>query len=104
QRVDAGHRPADDQFLDLRGALVQRGHAHVAEIALDRVVIDVAGAPCTWMAAFAHSTAASVACSLATEVSSVFGRPRSLSQPARHTSMREASVLSTMSAIIAWIS
>src|SRR5439155_2546581 len=45
QRVDAGHRPADDQFLDLRGALVQRGHAHVAEIALDRVVIDVAGAP-----------------------------------------------------------
>src|SRR5437899_5701885 len=44
QRVDAGHRPADDQLLDLRGALVERGHAHVAEIALHRVIVDVAGA------------------------------------------------------------
>ena len=31
----------------------------------------------------------------------MFGRPLSFSQPARHTSIREASVFSTMSAIIA---
>jgi hypothetical protein len=34
---------ADDELLDLRRALVQRGHAHVAKPALDRVVVDVAG-------------------------------------------------------------
>ena len=50
---------------------------------------------------FAHSSEASVAWSLAIEVSSVFGRPWSLRQPARQTSIREASVLTTMSAIIA---
>ena len=35
---------ADDQLLDLRGALVERRHAHVAEEALDREVVDVARA------------------------------------------------------------
>src|ERR1700722_15159329 len=44
ERVDAGHRAADDQLLDLRGALVQGGDAHVAEVALDRVVVHVARA------------------------------------------------------------
>src|ERR1700691_3138016 len=39
ERVDAGHRAADDQLLDLGGALVQGGDAHVAEVALDRVVV-----------------------------------------------------------------
>ena len=34
----------DDQLLDLRGALVQGRHADVAEVALDRVVVDVARA------------------------------------------------------------
>ena len=34
----------------------------------------------------------------------MFGRPLSFSHPARHTSIREDSVLSTMSAIIAWMS
>ena len=33
---------ADDQLLDLRRALVQGGDAHVAEVALDRMVVDVA--------------------------------------------------------------
>ena len=44
ERVDPGQRAADDQLLDLRGPLVQRGHAHVAEVALDRMVVDVARA------------------------------------------------------------
>src|SRR4051812_1857269 len=44
ERVDAGQRSADDQPLDLRGALVERGDAHVAERALDGMVVDVAGA------------------------------------------------------------
>ena len=44
QRVDPGRGAADDQLLDLRGALVQRGDAGVAQVALDRVVVDVAGA------------------------------------------------------------
>ena len=35
---------ADDQLLDLRGALVEGGDAGVAQVALDRVVVDVAGA------------------------------------------------------------
>ena len=43
-RVDAGRRAADDQLLDLRRALVERRHADVAEVALDRVVVDVARA------------------------------------------------------------
>ena len=44
QRVDAGLRAPDDQLLDLRRALVQRRDAHVAEVALDGVVVDVARA------------------------------------------------------------
>src|SRR3954463_2813659 len=43
-RVLARSGAADDQLLDLRGALVERGHAGVAQVALDRVVVDVAGA------------------------------------------------------------
>ena len=43
-RVDAGRIAADDQLLDLRGALVEGGHPGVAQVALDRVVVDVAGA------------------------------------------------------------
>src|SRR4051794_26911663 len=43
-RVLAGGGPADDQLLDLRGPLVQRGDAGVPQVALDRVVVDVAGA------------------------------------------------------------
>src|SRR5581483_7542727 len=39
-RVDPRERLADDQPLDLRRALVERGDAHVAERALDRVVVD----------------------------------------------------------------
>src|SRR2546423_503167 len=42
QRVDPRRRAPDDQLLDLGGSLVQRGHAHVAEVALDRVVVHVA--------------------------------------------------------------
>src|SRR3954463_1879954 len=42
-RVLARHRAADDQLLDLRGPLVQGGHARVAEVALDGVVVDVTG-------------------------------------------------------------
>ncbi len=44
ERVDAGHRAADDQLLDLRGALVERRDAHVAEALLDGMVVDVARA------------------------------------------------------------
>src|SRR3954471_19304089 len=43
-RVLAGRGAADDQLLDLRGALVEGGDAGVAQVALDRVVVDVAGA------------------------------------------------------------
>src|SRR5215212_10173234 len=43
-RVDPGRGAADDQLLDLRGALVEGGDAGVAQVALDRVVVDVAGA------------------------------------------------------------
>src|SRR4051812_49173528 len=43
-RVDSGGGPADDHLLDLRSALVQRRDAGVAQVALDRVVVDVAGA------------------------------------------------------------
>ena len=39
-----GERPTDDQLLDLRGPLVQRRDADVAEVALDGVVVDVARA------------------------------------------------------------
>ena len=42
-RVDPGRVPPDDQLVDLGGALVQRGDPGVAEVALDRVVVDVAG-------------------------------------------------------------
>ena len=42
--VDSRQRPADDQLLDLGGALVERRHRDVPEIALDRVVVNVAGA------------------------------------------------------------
>ena len=42
QRVEPGLGAPDDQLLDLRGALVERGHPHVAVVALDRVVVDVA--------------------------------------------------------------
>src|SRR5262245_34131236 len=38
----AGERPADDQLLDLARALVQRGHAGVAQVLADRVLVDVA--------------------------------------------------------------
>src|SRR5207245_10295334 len=38
QRVDARHRPADDQLLDLRRALVQGGPTPVGEFALHRAV------------------------------------------------------------------
>ena len=43
-RVDPGRVAADDQLLDLRGALVEGRDAGVAQVALDRVVVDVAGA------------------------------------------------------------
>src|SRR3954468_24473274 len=43
-RVLARHRAADDQLLDLRRSLVQRCHTSVAEVTLDGVVVDVAGA------------------------------------------------------------
>ena len=39
-----GHGAADDQLLDLGRALVERRHAGVAQVALDRVVVDVARA------------------------------------------------------------
>src|SRR3954468_9524304 len=42
--IDPGLRAADDELLDLRGALVERRHAHVAEVALDGVVVGVARA------------------------------------------------------------
>src|SRR5690242_6037048 len=42
--VDPGHRPSDDQFLDLGGSLVEGGHAYGAEVAHDGVVVDAAGA------------------------------------------------------------
>src|ERR1700674_3392338 len=44
ERVDPRHRPSDDQLLDLRGPLVEGGDAHVSEVALDRVVVDVPSA------------------------------------------------------------
>src|SRR3954453_22002815 len=44
-RVDPSRVAADDQLLDLRGALVQGRDAGVAQVALDRVVVDVARAP-----------------------------------------------------------
>ena len=50
---------------------------------------------------FAERTAASVANSFAIDVSVVEGRPLSLRCPARQTSPRDASVSTTMSAIIA---
>ena len=53
---------------------------------------------------FAVRIAASLAWSFATEVSSVFGRPMSFSQPACQTSALAAWVSTTMSAIIAWTS
>ena len=43
-RVDPGRGAADDQLLDLRRALVEGGHAGVAQVALDRIVVDVARA------------------------------------------------------------
>src|SRR4051794_38128650 len=43
-RVLAGGGAPDDQLLDLRGPLVQRRHPGVAQVTLDRVVVDVAGA------------------------------------------------------------
>src|SRR4051794_17129303 len=42
-RVDTGRGPADDHLLDLGCALVERRDPGVAQIALDRVVVDVAG-------------------------------------------------------------
>src|ERR1039458_10571536 len=44
ERVYPRQRAADDQLLDLRGALIQGGHAHIAEIPLDRVIVDVSRA------------------------------------------------------------
>ncbi len=44
ERVEPGLGAPDDQLLDLRRALVERRHAHVAVVALDRVVVDVARA------------------------------------------------------------
>src|SRR4051794_4122815 len=44
ERVQAGLGAPDDELLDLGGALVERRHAHVAEVALDRVVVHVARA------------------------------------------------------------
>ncbi len=82
ERVDARQRPADDQALDLRGALVQRRHPDVAEVALDRDGRRRSPAPpWTWIAVLAQWTADSVAYSLAIEVSVVFGRPASFSAP-----------------------
>src|SRR6478672_1978802 len=43
-RVDAGRRAPDDQLVDLRGPLVERRHPGVAQVPLDGVVVDVAGA------------------------------------------------------------
>ena len=92
---------ADDQLLDLRGALVERRHARVAQVALDRVVVDVAGAavhldrdvgalrpPPRWRTASRSRSRV------------VFGWPVSFSQPARQTSPRAASVSTIMSASI----
>jgi hypothetical protein len=53
------------------------------------------------MARCEHCWAASVAYSLATEVSVVLGRPWSFKNAARHTSIRAASVITRMSAIMA---
>src|SRR5215212_696597 len=44
ERVEPRLGSPDDELLDLRGALVERGHAHVAEVALDGMVVDVARA------------------------------------------------------------
>src|SRR3712207_680812 len=40
--VDPCEGPPDDELLDLRGALVQRGNAGVAEVLPARVLVDVA--------------------------------------------------------------
>src|SRR6516164_10921597 len=44
QRVDPRHHASDDELLDLRGSLIQGRHAHIAQVALDRMVVDIAGA------------------------------------------------------------
>src|SRR4051795_2595612 len=44
ERVDAGGGAPDDELLDLRRALVEGRDADVAEVTLDRVVVDVARA------------------------------------------------------------
>src|SRR5579872_3186679 len=44
ERADSGERAPDDQFLDLRGALVERRNTRVAVVALHRVVVHVARA------------------------------------------------------------
>src|SRR5215207_7821159 len=43
-RVDPGGLAPDDQLLDLGGALVQGRDPGIAQVALHRVVVDVAGA------------------------------------------------------------
>ena len=93
---------ADDQLLDLRGALVERRHAHVAEVALDRVVVDVARA-----AVDLDRLVRAPHRGLGREVlgDRRLGRVRAARRPsaapARQTSIRAASVLTPMSAIIA---
>ena len=44
ERVDARHTPPNDQLLDLRGTLVEGRDARVTEVALDRMIVDVARA------------------------------------------------------------
>ena len=60
--------------------------------------------PFTWIARLAHSTADSVAYSLAIDVSAVLGLPWSLRIPARRTRSLAASLRMTISAIISWTS
>jgi hypothetical protein len=70
-------------------------------MALDRVVVGVSRAAVQLDRLVGAPTAASEAYNLAIDVSVVFGFPVSLSQPARHTSSRAASVRTRISAIIA---
>src|ERR1700738_4747106 len=40
--VDTGERAADDEFLDLTGAFVQRHHPGVPQVFADRIFVDIA--------------------------------------------------------------
>ena len=75
--------------------------ARVAEIALDGVVVHVSGSAMDLDREVRALEGRLGRVKLRDRGPSLFGRPRSLRNPARHASMREASVLRTMSAIIA---